>query len=184
MPRSRKERIMIIKPEFSLCFKTKLSSHNIIIVFMAIILLASAAQAQTYLNSTGVPTFSTLTKVENGFVNLGNGNLHLEIDLGTFPQRGKTKLTAKLVYDSRIWQVVNGAWQPTNVANSQGGWRFVTTADPGAVTQTLTSTVCNGTQVIQTWQNFTWTDPVGTQRVFPITTTQNQCTGVNTTSGD
>ncbi|HMC29601.1 MAG TPA: hypothetical protein VKL99_02120, partial [Candidatus Angelobacter sp.] len=125
---------------------------------MAIILLASAAQAQTYLNSTGVPTFSTLTKVENGFVNLGNGNLHLEIDLGTFPQRGKTKLTAKLVYDSRIWQVVNGAWQPTNVANSQGGWRFVTTADPGAVTQTLTSTVCNGTQVIQTWQNFTWTD--------------------------
>ena len=46
---------------------------------------------------------------------------------------------AKLVYDSRIWQVVNGAWQPTNVANSQGGWRFVTTADPGAVTETSTS---------------------------------------------
>jgi hypothetical protein len=147
-------------------------------------LLASACQAQTYLNATGVPTFSTLSTVENGFVNLGNGNLHLEIDLGTFPQRGKVRLTAKLVYDSRIWQVVNGAWQPSNVANSQGGWRFVTTADPGAVTETSTSTVCNGTQVIQTWQTFVWTDSIGTQRIFPITTSQNQCTGVNVSSGD
>jgi hypothetical protein len=147
-------------------------------------LLVSVCQAQTYLNATGLPTFATTAKIENGFVNLGNGNLHLEINLGSFPQRGKTKLTAKLVYDSRIWHVVNGAWQPTNVANSQGGWRFVTTADPGAVTQMLTSTVCNGTQVIQTWQTFTWTDPIGTQRVFPITTSQNQCTGVNINSGD
>ncbi len=164
-------------------FRAKLSSY-ILIIFMLVISFASSAQTQTYLNSTGVPTFSTLTKVENGFVNLGNGNLHLEIQLGAFPQRGKTRLDAKLVYDSRIWQVVNGAWQPTNVTNSQGGWRFITTADPGAVTQSLTSTVCNGTQVIQTWQNFTWTAPDGTQRIFPITTTQNQCTGVNTSTGD
>ena len=154
------------------------------IAVLLITFFASACQAQTYLNATGIPTFSTLATVENGFANLGNGNLHLEIELGAFPQRGKTKLTAKLVYDSRIWQVVNGAWQPTNVANSQGGWRFVTTADTGAVTETLTSTVCNGTQVIQTWQAFTWTDPAGTQRVFPITTSQNQCTGVNTSTGD
>jgi hypothetical protein len=131
-------------------------------------LLPNLCQAQTYLNSTGVPTFATTSKVENGFVNLGNGNLHLEIDLGSFPQRGPIKLGAKLVYDSRIWQIVNGAWAPTNVANSQGGWRFVTTADPGAVTETSTSTVCNGTQVIQTWQTFVWTDPIGTQRVFPL----------------
>src|SRR6266571_7285856 len=157
-----------------------LSAFAITVIF----LLPCIGRAQTYLNATGVPTFSTLSTVENGFVNLGNGNLHLEIDLGTFPQRGKVRLAAKLVYDSRIWQVVNGAWQPTNVANSQGGWRFVTTADPGAVTETSTSTVCNGTQVIQTWQTFVWTDPVGTQRVFPITTSQNQCTGVNVTSGD
>jgi len=167
------------------CAKSIFSSRTFIAFTTTLLfLLASVCQAQTYLNSTGVPTFATTSKVENGFVNLGNGNLHLEIDLGSFPQRGPIKLDAKLVYDSRIWQTVNGAWQPTNVANSQGGWRFVTTADPGAVTQTLTSTVCNGTQVIQTWQAFTWTDPIGTQRVFPITTSQNQCTGVNVTSGD
>jgi hypothetical protein len=167
------------------CAKLTLSCRTLIaFAIMLMILLSCASSAQTYLNATGTPTFVTLSTVENGFVNFGNGNLHLEIDLGTFPQRGRVKLAAKLVYDSRIWQVVNGTWQPTNVANSQGGWRFVTTADPGAVTETSTSTVCNGTQVIQTWQTFVWTDPNGTQRVFPITTSQNQCTGVNVTSGD
>jgi YD repeat-containing protein len=78
---------------------------------------------------------------------------------------------------------LNGS-QPYVCLLNKGGWRFVTTADPGAVTQTSTSTVCGGSQVIQTWQAFTWTDPIGTQRVFPITTSQNQCTGVNVTSGD
>jgi hypothetical protein len=56
---------------------------------MLMFLLPNLCQAQTYLNSTGVPTFATISKVENGFVNLGNGNLHLEIDLGTFPAKGK-----------------------------------------------------------------------------------------------
>jgi hypothetical protein len=167
------------------CAKSFLSSRTLIALAITLMfLLPNLCQAQTYLNSTGAPAFATTSKVENGFVNLGNGNLHLEIDLGAFPQRGSIKLGAKLVYDSRIWQIANGAWAPTNVANSQGGWRFVTTADPGAVTETSTSTVCNGTQVIQTWQTFVWTDPIGTQRVFPITTSQNQCTGVNVTSGD
>src|SRR5579872_3979009 len=153
-------------------------------VLAFLLLIVSAASAQTYLNATGIPTFATASKVETGLLDLSNGNLHLEIPLATFSQRGKTTLTAKLVYDSRIWQVVNDAWQPTNSPNSQGGWRFVTTADPGAVTQTLTSTSCNGSQIIQTWQAFIWTDPIGTQHTFPITTTQNQCTGSNTTSGD
>lgn len=143
-----------------------------------------SAQTQTYLNATGMPTFAIPSPVENGYVNLPNGNLHLEFDLGTFPQRGRKLLTAKLIYDSRIWQInASNQWQPTNVANSQGGWRFVTTADPGAVTETLTSTSCGSGQ-LQTWQAFVWTDPAGTQRVFPITTSQNQCTGVNVTSGD
>src|SRR5712671_8123659 len=134
------------------CAKSTFSSRTIIAFAIALMfLLACVCQAQTYLNATGIPTFATTSKVENGFVNLGNGNLHLEIDLGTFPQRGQIKLGAKLVYDSRIWQVVNGAWQPTNVANSQGGWRFVTTADPGVVTQTLTSSTCNPGQFLQTW---------------------------------
>jgi len=67
-----------------------------------------------------MPTFGIPSPVENGYVNLSNGNLHLEFDLGTFPQRGKKQLTAKLVYDSRIWQVdpASNSWRPTNVANA------------------------------------------------------------------
>src|SRR6185437_11691150 len=122
--------------------------------------------------------------IENGYLNLANGNPHLEFDLGTFPQRGRRSLSVKLVYDGRIWQVVNGAWQPTNVDNSQGGWRLVTTADPGAVTDILSTSTCGPGQVINTWEAFIWTDPVGTPRAFPITTTQNQCTGANTSTGD
>jgi hypothetical protein len=146
----------------------------------------SKGVAQDYLTATGSPTFGILSPVENGFTNLSNGNLHLEIDLGNFPQRGKKQLSTKLVYDARIWQInsTSNSWQPTNVANSLGGWRFVTTYDPGTVSQTLTTTTCGPSQVIQTWQAFVWTDPLGTQRVFPITTTQNQCTGVNTATGD
>jgi YD repeat-containing protein len=157
-----------------------------ILSLMVIAVFAVTGRAQTYLNATGSPTFVTPVKVENGFVNTANGNLHLEIPLGTFPQRGRIRLTAKMVYDSRIWQVVtNGSssWQPTNVANSQGGWRFVTTIDPGAVTETVSSTSCGSGQ-LTTWQVFIWTDPAGTQHAFPISTSQNQCTGVNTATGD
>jgi hypothetical protein len=71
-----------------------------------------------------------------GFVNLGNGNLHQEITLGTFPQKGNTPpLTFKLIYDSRIWQNFgpSSVWNSQNVKNNQGqaswgGWRFQDTA--------------------------------------------------------
>lgn len=155
--------------------------------FLTLVLLfplSTLGSAQTYLNATGSPTFVTKSPIENGFLNLANGNPHLEFDLGTFRQRGKKTLTAKLVYDGRIYQVVNGAWQPTNVANSQGGWRFVTSADPGFVTETLSTSPCSPGFVIETWQIFVWTDPDGTQRVFPITTSHNQCTDVDVSSGD
>ena len=77
------------------CAKSIFSSRTFIAFTTTLLfLLASVCQAQTYLNSTGVPTFATTSKVENGFVNLGNGNLHLEIDLGSFPQRGPIKLDA------------------------------------------------------------------------------------------
>src|SRR5229473_2722108 len=75
-----------------------------------------AILAQGYLAQGGNPTFNTATPVELGFVNAANGNLHLEIPLSSFPQRGSRGLSARLVYDSRIWKVVtslgNQSWQP------------------------------------------------------------------------
>src|SRR5262249_10175132 len=75
----------------------------------------------------------TLQPVKGGFVNLANGNLHFEIPLGSFPQKGSTPpLTYALVYDSRIWYETgpSSVWTPQNVtsqqaASSWGGWRLM-----------------------------------------------------------
>ncbi len=102
---------------------------------------ASMALAQGdpeyYLLRAGSPTWTTAAGVERGFVNLANGNLHLEIPLASSPQRGSASFSARLVDDSRIWRTVfNGTssvWQPDNGPPSQGGWRFVTTVDAGSI---------------------------------------------------
>lgn len=99
----------------------KLVASRVIVCFFV---LSTLAVGQDYLTRVGRPTFSTPEPVELGFIDLSNGNLHLEIELGSFPQRGRIPYSARLIYDSRIWKVVNNAWQPTNVANSWGGWRF------------------------------------------------------------
>lgn len=84
--------------------------------------LAKPAQAQ-YTTAAGTPTFTTAIPVEMGFVNAANGNLHLEIPLASFPQRGRLTYNARLIYDSSIWTVNGSAWSPTNIPNSMGGWR-------------------------------------------------------------
>jgi RHS repeat-associated protein len=59
--------------------------------------------AQNYLTSTGVSGFSAPYPAEMGTVDASSGNLHLEIPLGSFPQRGGGTLAPKLIYDSHIW---------------------------------------------------------------------------------
>src|SRR5437879_2404632 len=81
--------------------------------------------AQNYVYSTGNPTFSTQIPIENGFINVNNGEIHIEIPLATHPQRGNLSMNERLIYDSRIWRIVSNSgysWQPTNVPNSMGGW--------------------------------------------------------------
>ena len=41
--------------------------------------LPSSVRAQNYLAQTGSPTFTTAEPVDLGFVNAGNGNVHIEI---------------------------------------------------------------------------------------------------------
>lgn len=130
------------------------------------------AVAQNYLTQIGAPTFTTAQSVELGFVNLSNGNLHLAIPIGRFPQRGARPFIAELIYDSRIWQVVSGtsnSWQPTN-AGSQGGWRFATSADVGQMN------LQGGGSRTGSWVGpATWTDPVGTAHTFPVSLTTSPC---------
>ncbi len=145
------------------------------------------ALGQDYVYQTGSPTFSTQIPVEHGFINVNNGDVHLELPIANTPQRGGVlTANARLIYDSRIWKITqdmsgNYSWQPTNVPNSMGGWTILTGAETGSGITSIeaysTSTftegpvgnsggldACYDTHVYD--NKFTWTDPSGTAHIF------------------
>src|SRR5574342_421005 len=137
--------------------------------------------------AAGSPSFTTAEPVELGFINLSNGNLHIEIPIAASPQRGSVPFVAKLVYDSRIW-FVGVTWFPTNVKQAQGdqlgndivaqgGWRLVTTTDLGTYHFVHTGTDCDGEPggpKQDDWGNFTWRSPDGTLHTFGSLTTSKE----------
>jgi hypothetical protein len=151
------------------------------LVALALVLLPKGAEAQTYLNQTGQPTFTTAQPVTLGFANIANGNMRIGVPLGSYPQRKGPPFSAGLVYDSRIWQGITGSWQPTNVPNSQGGWRFITNVSPGTVVHGSKAFTCRlfpsgfGTWIL--YKSFQWIAPDGTTHHFNIATTpgSSQC---------
>ena len=50
-----------------------------------------------------VPTTAVTVPVERGFINLGNGNLHIEIPFTSYKGRGALSTNLRMVYDSMIW---------------------------------------------------------------------------------
>lgn len=135
-------------------------------------LVGGLASAQNYLNAIGQTTYTAPEPADSGFVETANGNLHLEIPLGTFPQRGTGQpVTLRMVYDSNIWflnpNYGGPVWQPTNVpgTGTGGGWRLI----PGDVVQSY-SWVYGDTNGCS-HKNFSWTDAKGATHYFPITTT-------------
>jgi hypothetical protein len=136
---------------------------------------------QTYLDNVGVPTFATNIPVENGFVNAANGNLHLEIPLGTFPQRGGSVSRVVLMYDSAIWLNAGGgypSWGPNNISsmffgNGNSGWRLVTSQDRGYATATQTETgYCRPADDYEYlhYSPWIWAAPDGTTHSFQANT--------------
>ena len=131
---------------------------------------ALSAGAQTSLTSVGSPQNTALFPVEHGFVNLGNGQLHIEIPIANSPQRGDLSLPTALVYDSGIWQIGNSAsgyaWEPVS-----GGWSLVYGANYGA-NAVINSIPCpgNASETIYTYTAIQWTDIHGTQHTFPFKT--------------
>lgn len=114
------------------------------------LLVAVSATAQGYIYDAGTPLYTTAEPVELGFINVANGNLHIEIPLTTSPQRGKRHFSAALVYDSRIWHPTFGPqWTPDNVVvaggspvNSWHGWRLITSGSSGHFNVRGTNTFC------------------------------------------
>jgi YD repeat-containing protein len=122
---------------------------------------AGAQLSVSSLNDPGSPVYSVQIPVENGYIDVSNGNLHLEFPLVAPKQRGAVSLNEKVVYDSRIWMFSpfgsygSYHWWPYNVyggSTSSGGWRLVTSANPGSMS--VSGSI------------YTWTDPTGISHTF------------------
>ena len=163
------------------------------IACLMVLFSAAPASAQTpYLLQPGAPTFTSADPFELGYVNVANGDVHVEIPLSASPQRGRNGFTFKLVYDSNIWHIVNTGsalvWQPNNVPTDYnyggwpaGGWRFVASSDLSPAFST-TATNCGGSNWYWVYSNFHWAEPNGTQHFFPGQTLQNS--GCSQTNSD
>src|SRR4051812_11208032 len=97
---------------------------------VALVLATTASFGQqSFMDEPGIPSFTTSFPVEHGLINLANGNLHIEIPIATYPQRGNIKaLHARLVYDSRFWTILTNNneiqyWSPSlpNIGVNVGG---------------------------------------------------------------
>jgi RHS repeat-associated protein len=150
-----------------------------VVVVALILLLAPGAVVvngqQSYLQTVGVPVFDPKLPVQNGFINTSNGDLHLEIPLGNFQQRGGHQFKAALMYDSNIWVDVGGGWwDPTNVPDGYGGtmtplggpagWRLVTSASKGGIHFSAAYSWCSHDGKIEsiTYTGWYWVAPDGT----------------------
>jgi RHS repeat-associated protein len=145
-------------------------------------LITGRSFAQDYIYATGNPSFAVNVPVENGFINITNGNLHMEFPLATHKQRGALQLNERLVYDSRIWRILPPSsstlyygFFPSNIPtapDTQGGWRFVTGAETGTtsvdgwINQQGYCEFQSGYQYSYGTDVVTWSDPSGTSHTF------------------
>jgi len=129
------------------------------------------AMAQNYLYGTGNPAWGINIPIDNGFINVSNGNVHMEIPVGNLPQRGGLPLTESVVYDSRIWTIVNNGTSNSFQPASGGGWTLggSANADGNLQENLVNETVsCSGSSGSQGyWETtYTWTDASGTAHMF------------------
>lgn len=130
----------------------------------------------------GVPEHARVLPIRLGFVNLDNGNLHLEIPLYSNPERGHPAQTNTLVYDSMFWNsaaLTGGTTYmlyPTT-AGWGGGGQFYPDDMGGAVTgsiyQVLSCAQVYGqlaTGSINVYTSFSSVDPRNTTRTFSFQT--------------
>jgi RHS repeat-associated protein len=100
-----------------------------------------------------------------GFIETADGSLHMEIPLGSFPQRGSDNppIVYRLVYDSDIWDILStgsNVWEASGTGQTGGmsGWRLVPNPN-----ETIHFNLDFAYFV-----NMNWTDAEGTQRYFPL----------------
>ncbi len=159
---------------------------NAALIVFALLLWANPMPvlAQTYLQNLGLPPFTTALPVESGFINAATGNLHIEIPLGSFPERGGATDKVVLMYDSAFWTpyyswYTGSIWEPINVYTGgppgAAGWRLVTSGDQGATTYgDYEYGYCSADDdyAVADYSPWIWIAPDGTQHSFPADTSQ------------
>lgn len=170
-------------------FRVRGRSVTIAIATLLLLKAAFSQSAPSYMSEQGRPPFTTDAPVEMGFVNLANGNLHLEIPLTSVPERAGKTFTASLIYDSRYWYIqpnspVQQWWpqagglpgrsqitgSPSVVSAPVMGWSLVTSADGVGVSYTSTQqtyNACSQTYTVTTNSNFIARFPDGSKKYFP-----------------
>jgi RHS repeat-associated protein len=107
-------------------------AHNglLLLAFLWIIVVPRAF-TQTYLQDVSVPQNGGTVPVELGYVNLPTGELHLDIPLGTIPQRGGGTGKVSLLYTSNLHYNVFGSYFPFWARSGSVSWGFSTPGDAG-----------------------------------------------------
>jgi RHS repeat-associated protein len=134
--------------------------------------------AQNYLTSTGSPSFSAPYPAEMGTVDAASGNLHLEIPVGTFPQRATAgSLAPKLVYDSHIWVpqgdgltatwTILGLGMGISAPRTYGTWGLEVGNSSTLIATSDQYKPATGTPTFCETDYLLW-DTTGTQHYFPL----------------
>lgn len=156
-------------------FAQSVFQPNIYYLLATLLLLLASTNlnAQEYLHSTGFPSFSVIQPVAAGGIDLSNGNLHIEIPVGAYKQRGGGVLTQSFTYDSRIWEInASNAW----AADTTAGWHIQQGFSNQDVKMDITTVPCGtGSYTIST--NYRWTDQHQTAHFFPISVISNVPSG-------
>ncbi len=152
------------------------------LILLAGVVAPSAKAQDDPLESIGIRPVPSMLPVQNGYVDLANGDLHLDIPLASLPQRGGGQLRVALIYDSAIWTQGNSLGWTSPFLNGYPwdfGWRVVTSADPGGVQFSVSSSnYCpqDHTYGTYTFTNYSWMAGDGSVYSFPGLLTQRGIT--------
>jgi RHS repeat-associated protein len=101
-----KNRLMVSRRERNLWSGFTLKWGHIAAVLLLIPSLAFAQSSSTLSDVVGVPSDASIYPIPGlGFVNLKNGNLHIQIPIRTVRDRNGSPITTNITYDNSIWYV-------------------------------------------------------------------------------
>lgn len=158
-----------------------------IVLLIALLLVCGRATAQN--TGTGIPAFGSFTN--GGFDTINNQNLNTYIAIPIAASAGRgMPLSLALVYNSLIWQKVNGSWAPATDSSGNPTWGWQKDFPAGGSLSYSTSThlaKCGSNWAVNTTvNNVSYKDVLGSVFPFPINYTYTSCTGSysGTTAGN